>query len=72
MSNISLFIEMGFQGVSVVKESAFQSRRCRFNPWVRKIPWRRKWQLTPVFLPGESHGQRRLLGYSPWGCKEWT
>ena len=40
------------------------------NPWVRKIPWRRKWQPTPVFLPGEYHGQRSLAGYSPWGCKE--
>ena len=38
-----------------------------FNPWVRKIPWRRKWQLTPVFLPEEFHGQRSLAGYSPWG-----
>ena len=38
--------------------------------WVQKIPWRRKWQPTPVFLPGESHGQRSLAGYSPWGCKE--
>ena len=37
---------------------------------VRKIPWRRKWQPTPVFLPGESHGQRSLAGYSPWGHKE--
>ena len=36
-----------------------------FDPWVRKIPWRRKWQPTPVFLPGESHGQRSLVGYSP-------
>ena len=36
-----------------------------FYPWVRKIPWRRKWQPTPVFLPGKSHGQRRLTGYSP-------
>ena len=36
-----------------------------FNPWVRKIPWRRKWQPTPVFLPGKSHGQRSLVGYSP-------
>ena len=35
-----------------------------------KIPWRRAWQPTPVFLPGESHGQRSLAGYSPWGCKE--
>ena len=55
------------------KESACQyrnSRRHRFAPWVRKIPWRSKWQPTPVFLPGESHGQRSLAGYSPRGCKE--
>ena len=38
---------------------------------VRKIPWRRKWQPTPVFLPGESHGQKTLAGHSPWGHKEW-
>ena len=36
----------------------------------RENPWRRAWQLTPVFLPGEFHGQRSLVGYSPWGCKE--
>ena len=41
-----------------------------FNPWVRKIPWRRNWQPTSVFLPGESHGRRSLVGYSPQGCKE--
>ena len=41
-----------------------------FDPWVRKIPWRRKWQPTPVFLPGKSHGRRSLVGYSPWGRKE--
>ena len=46
-----------------------QCRRPRINPWVRRIPWRRKWQPTPVFLPGKSHGQRSLVGYSPWGCK---
>ena len=52
-------------------------KRHEFNPWVRKIPWRRKWQAilefswkTPVFLPRESHGQRSLVGYSPWGRKE--
>ena len=39
-------------------------RRCGFDPWVRKIPWRRKWQPTPVFLPGKFHGQRSLAGYS--------
>jgi len=38
--------------------------------WVGKIPWRREWQPTPVFLPGESHGQRSLAGYSPWSCTE--
>ena len=51
------------------KESACQLRRCRFNPWVRKIPWRRKWQPTPVFLPGKSPGQGSLVGYSPRGRK---
>ena len=41
-----------------------------FHPWVGKIPWRRAWQPTPVFLPGESDGQRSLADYSPWGHKE--
>ena len=45
---------------------AMQYRRPGFDPWVRKIPWRRKWQPTLVLLPGESHGQRSLVGYSPW------
>ena len=45
-------------------------RRCSFYLWVGKIPWRSAWQPTPVFLPGESHGQRTLAGYSPWGRKE--
>ena len=40
------------------------------DPWVRKIPWRRKWKPTPVFLPEKSHGHRSLVGYSPKGCKE--
>ena len=51
------------------KESTFQRKRRRFDPWVRKIHWRRKWQLTPVFPPGKSYGQRNLVGYSPWGHK---
>ena len=42
----------------------------RFNPWVRKMPWRREWLPTPIFLPGEFHGQRSLVGYSLWGCRE--
>ena len=52
------------------KETACQCRRHSFYPWVRKTPWRRKWQPTPVFLPGEFHGQRSPGGYSPWGRKE--
>ena len=47
------------------KESPCQCRRPRLGPWVGKIPWRRKWQPTPVFLPGKSHGQRSLAIYSP-------
>ena len=47
-----------------------QCRRPRFDPWVRKIPWRRKWQPTPIFLPGESYEGRSLVGYSPWGHKQ--
>ena len=47
-----------------------QCGRPRFDPWVRKIPWRRKGQLTIVFLPRKSHGRRSLVGYTPWGCKE--
>ena len=63
---------MGSPGDSLVKNMpATQShRRRRFDPWVGKIPWRRAWQPTPVFLPGESHGQGSLEGYSPQGHKE--
>ena len=74
----------GFPGGSVGKEFTFNAldakvqfssvhfsrRRCGFNSWVRKIPWRRAWQPTPVFLPGESHGQRSLTDYGPEGHKE--
>ena len=52
------------------REIHLQCRRPRLDPWVRKIPLRRKWQPTPVFLPGKSHGQRSLVGYSPLDCKE--
>ena len=44
-------------------------QRLGCDPWVGKIPWRREWLLTPVFFPGEFHGQRSLAGYSPWGCR---
>ena len=45
-------------------------KRLGFDPWVGKTPWKREWHPTPVFLPGESHGQRSLVNYSPWGHKE--
>ena len=54
------------------KESACQCRRYGFNPWVRKIPWRRAWQSTAVFMPREFHGQRSLASYSPWDHKDTT
>ena len=53
----------------MVKNPSAKCRRCRFDPWVGNIPWRRKWQPTPVFLPGKSHGQRTLVRYCPWGHK---
>ena len=56
------------QVVLVIKN--LPAKRLGFNPWVRKIPWRRKWQPTPVLLPGKSHGQRGLAGYSPRSLRE--
>ena len=59
-----------FPGGTSGKEPTCQCRRhkrCRFDPWVGKIPWRRAWQPTPVFMSCESHGQRSLVGYSPLG-----
>ena len=60
----------GFPAGTSGKEPACQCRRCKrlvFDPCIGKIPWRRKWQSTPIFLPGKSHGQRSLESYSPWG-----
>ena len=66
-----LLCSEGFLSVSVVKRSdACQCRRPEFNPWSGKSPRKRKWQPTPVFLPGKSHGQRSRAGYSSWGHKE--
>ena len=62
-----------FPGGASGKQHACQCRRHKrhgFDPWLRKIPWRRAWQLTPVFLPAESHRQRSLVDYSPGGPKE--
>ena len=61
---------MGFPGGSDGKNICLQWRRPRFDSWVGKIRWRSKWQPTPVLLPGKSHGQKSLVGYSPWGRKE--
>ena len=66
-------IPPGFPGGASSKESACQSRRCKrcgFDPWVEKTLWSRKWQPSPVFLPRESHEQKSLVGYSPWGCRK--
>ena len=63
----------GFPGGTGGKEPTCQCRRrkrCGFDPWVGKIPWKKAWLPTPVFLPRESHGQRSLMGYSPKGLKE--
>ena len=59
-------LTLAFSLVAQQSRISPQCMRCRLNPWVRKIPWRRVWQPTPLFLPGESHGQRSLVGYSPW------
>ena len=70
---ICLKINLGFPGGTTGKQPPCQCRRCkrhRFDPWIRKIPWKRAWQPSPVFLPGEFHGQRSLAGYGPWGHRE--
>ena len=70
---VQYLLGQGFPGGTNGKEPGCQCRRCKrhgINPWVGKIPWRRAWQPIPVFLPGESHGQKSLAGYSPKGCKE--
>ena len=59
-----------FPSGSDAKESACNVGVPGFNPWVRKIVWRREWQLTPAVLPGKFHGQKNLVSYSPWSCKE--
>ena len=60
---------LGFPSGSVVKNPPANAGDIR-DSWVGKIPWRRKWQPTPIFLPGQSHEQRNLVGYSLWGCKD--
>ena len=70
-SNKLYFKSVHFLGVQrYLNKKCCQRRRCGFNPWVGKIPWSGKWQPTLVFLPGESHGWRSLVGYRPQGHKE--
>ena len=64
-------VKLGFPGIAVVKKQGEICKRGGFDSWVGMIPWCRKWQPGPVFLPGKFHEQRSLAGYSPWGCKEW-
>ena len=61
----------GFSYCSVGKESACNAGDPGLIPGSGRIPWKREWLLSPVFLPGDFHGQRSLEGYSPWCCKEW-
>ena len=63
---------MGFPNGLVGRESACSEGDPSSIPGWEKIPWRRKWQPSPIFLPGKSLGERSLVGYSPWGCKSWT
>ena len=65
-----LVLHRGFPGGSEVKASACTAGDLGSIPGSGKIPWRKKWQPTPVFLPGESHGRRSLVGYNPRGHKE--
>ena len=62
--------EMRAALAQMVKNLPAKCRRPRFDPWIRKIPWRREWLPSPVFLPGEFHGQKRLESYSPCGCRD--
>ena len=64
------FTMYDFPGISEGEESACNAGIPRFDPWVRKIPWRRQWLPTPVFLSGKAHGQRSLVGYNLSGRKE--
>ena len=70
MKVTDLVKDMGFPGGISGKEPTSQCRRHGIDPWVGESPWRGTWQPTSIFFPGESHGQRNLADYSPWGHKE--
>ena len=66
----NIFLEGASLVAQLVKKIHLKCERPKFDPWIGMIPWRRAWQPTPVFLPGESHGQKSLAGYSPWSHTE--
>ena len=68
--NIAVMRGLPFPESSDSKESAWNAGDLGFDSWIGKIPWRREWQPTPVFLLGDSYGQRSLMGYNSWGRKE--
>ena len=70
--NRKIYCFIGFPDGSDGKASACNEGDLGSDPWVGKILWRRKWQLTPVLLPGKFNGQKSLVGYSPRGCKEFV
>ena len=63
-------LPVGLSGKESVCQGRRETQETWVQPWGGHVHWRRKWQPTPVFLPGKSHGQRGLVDYSPWGCKE--
>ena len=69
LSFITVYINIKAACGASGKEPTSKCKRCGFNPWVRKIPWRREWQPTPAFLPGEFHGERSLAVYRQWVAK---
>ena len=77
MNSLQLLLSSNFSAINITASLVAQMVKCLStigrpvsHPWVRMIPWRRKWQPTPVLLPGKSHGLRSFVGYSPWGRKE--
>ena len=68
-NDVTLYSSKGFTGSSIGKSIRLQCRRTGLDPWVWKVPWRRNWRPTPVFLPGKSHGGRSLAGCGQWGHK---
>ena len=72
--SVKVIVRLDFSSGSVIKNliTSRRCKRCGFDPWVGKIPWRRKWQTTPIFLLGKSHGKSGLVGYSRWAHKSQT